>query len=343
MGTTNDRIARIIGAGTRAPSVHNTQPWSVQIDDERHLTVRADPSRQLRRCDPQGREMLISCGAFLMNLRVAAAHEGLDAHVRLAPDRRDPWLAARITLNRLAAPGFFDASLYAAITIRRTARGTAAAGRPLDRAELELLRRAVDIEHAGVVFIDPRDAARGHLVSTMRRAEALAVRDRAPLAEERSWLGVSGERRDGIPVAAMGVWLDEPSTDLHTVLRDEAGGARTFESNATSAIITTIGDGPCNWLVAGQALERLLLVAAARGVQASFATRVLENPETRSALEDAFHLESRAQMLLRLRYGVGAPSTPRRDVDEVTGPALAGDGRDAIPARGRQPADRRPA
>ncbi|GAB6939075.1 Acg family FMN-binding oxidoreductase [Isoptericola variabilis] len=342
MGTTNERIARIIGAGTRAPSVHNTQPWSVQIHDERHLTVRADPSRQLRHCDPQGREMLISCGAFLMNLRVAAAHEGLDAHFQLAPDRRDPWLAARVTLNPLAAPGFFDASLYAAIMTRRTARG-AAAVRPLDPADKELLRRAVDMEHAGVVFLDPRDATRGHLVSTMRRAEALAVRDRAPLAEERSWLGVSRERTDGVPVVAMGGWFDEPIVDAHAVVRDDADGARTFEGNATVAIITTLGDGPCNWLVAGQALERMLLVAATRGIQASFATRVLENPATRSELEDAFHLESRAQLLLRLRYGAGAPFTPRRDVDQVTGPAPVGYGYAATPARGRQPAERSPA
>lgn len=317
MRTTNERIARIIGAGTRAPSVHNTQPWSVRVDDERHLTVRADPSRQLRHCDPQGREMLISCGAFLMNLRVAAAHEGLDAYVQLAPDRRDPCLAARVTLNPLAAPGFFDATLYAAIMTRRTARGGTMT-RPLDRADKELLRRAVDLEHAGVVFLDARDAARGRLVSTMRRAEAFAVRDRGPLAEERSWLGVSRESRDGVPFAAMGRWFDGPVADPHAVLRDESDGARTFEGDVTSAIITTLGDGPCNWLVAGQALERMLLVAVTRGVQASFATRVLENPETRSEIEEAFHLASRAQMLLRFRYGTGAPFTPRRDVDDVT-------------------------
>ena len=341
MGTTNERIARIIGAGTRAPSVHNTQPWSVQVDDERHLTVRADPSRQLRHCDPEGREMLISCGAFLMNLRVAAAHEGLDAYVQLAPDRRDRWLAARVTLSTLAAPGFFDASLYAAIATRRTARG-AAVTRPVDRADRELLRRAVDLEHAGVVFLDPRDAARGHLVSTMRRAEALAVRDQAPLAEDRNWLGVSRERPDGVPVAALGGWTDEPIADPHAALRDEAVGARTFEGNATSAIITTLGDGPCNWLVAGQALERMLLVAATRGIQASVATRVLENPETRTEIEEAFHLESRAQMLLRFRYGTGAPSTPRRDVDDVTGPSPVADvhPHDQSPAGGRQLAGR---
>jgi hypothetical protein len=313
MGTNDERIARIIGAGIQAPSVHNTQPWSVQVDDDRHLTVRADPSRQLRHCDPQGREMFISCGAFLMNVRVAAAHEGLDAFVQLAPDRSDPLLAARVTLSGLSAPGFFDTGLFDAIATRRTARG-AIATRPLE----PLLRRAVALEHAGVVFLGPRDATWGHLVSSMRRAEALAVREGTPLAEDRTWMGVSRDRSDGVPVDAMGRWFQEPIVDPHAPERDEASGARTFESNATSAVVTTLGDGPCNWLAAGQALERMLLVATTRGIQASFATRVLENPDTRAEVERAFQLEARAQMLLRFRYGAGAPFTPRRDIDDVT-------------------------
>jgi hypothetical protein len=319
METKDERIARIIGAGIQAPSVHNTQPWSVQVDDDRHLTVRADPSRQLRHCDPQGREMFISCGAFLMNVRVAAAHEGLDAVVQLAPDRSDPLLAARITLGELSAPGFFDAGLFDAIATRRTARG-AITHRPLDPADVELLRRAVVLEHAGVAFLARRDAAAGNLVWSMRRAEALAVREGAPLAEDRTWLGVGRGRSDGVPVDAMGGWFQEPVIDPHAPERDEASGARTYESNATSAVITTLGDGPCNWLAAGQALERMLLVGVTRGIQASFATRVLENPDTRAEVERAFHLDARAQMLVRFRYGSGAPFTPRRDIDEVTRP-----------------------
>ena len=317
METKDDRIARIIGAGIQAPSVHNTQPWSVRVDDDRHLTVRAYPSRQLRQSDPQGREMFISCGAFLMNVRVAAAHEGLDAFVQPAPDRSDPLLAARVTLSELRAPGFFDTGLFDAIATRRTGRG-AIATRPLDPADIELLRRAVALEHAGVVFLGRRDAAWGRLVSSMRSAEAMAVHDGAPLAEDRTWLGVARDRSDGVPVDAMGAWFQEPVVDPHTTGRDEASGARTFESNATSAVVTTLGDGPCNWLAAGQALERMLLVAATRGIQASFATRVLENPDTRVELERAFHLEAKAQMLVRFRYGSGAPFTPRRDVDDVT-------------------------
>jgi len=309
-------IERIVDAGGRAPSVHNTQPWLVRIEDRRHLVVRADPSRQLRLNDPRGREMFISCGAFIMNLRVAAAHEGLDAHAQLVPDPDDPLLAARITLNDLAAPGFFNAGLFAAIVARHTARGSITT-RPLDRGDVELLRRAATLEHAGVVFLGPREAARGHLVSSMRRAEALAVREEGHLREDGAWLGGDRGRPEGVPTDAMGGWFQEPVIDLRPVARDEASGARTFESIGTTAVITTPGDDAGHWLVAGQALERMLLVATARGIHASFATRVLENSATRAEVEEAFHLTARAQMLVRFGYGSGGPSTPRRDIEDV--------------------------
>lgn len=316
MRSDDRRIERIIDAGTRAPSVHNTQPWLVQVEDHRHLTVRADPSRRLPSTDPHGREMFISCGAFLMNLRVAAAHEGLDAYPWLLPDPDDPMLVARVAMSPLTAPGFFDPHLVDAITTRRTARGTVAMT-PLERPDVELLRRAAVLEHAGVVFLGARDAARGHLVATLRRAEAFAALDGARRQEDREWLGVPRGRPDGVPVDAMGAWYQEPVLDPRPVGRDEAGGAWTFEGNATAAIVTTPGDDARSWLVAGQSLERMLLVATTRGIQASFATRVLEVPETRAELERAFCRGASAQMLLRFAYRSGSPSTPRREVDDV--------------------------
>lgn len=66
-----EEIARLaVAAAIQAPSVHNTQPWWFS-SDERELKVDADAERQLQVADPDGREMLISCGAALFNLRAA--------------------------------------------------------------------------------------------------------------------------------------------------------------------------------------------------------------------------------------------------------------------------------
>ncbi len=311
------RMERIVEAGTRAPSIHNVQPWSVDVDGE-SLDVRADRSRMLPSIDPSGRETFLSCGAFLLNVRVAAEREGLDASVRLLPRRDDPLLVARVTTSPLVAPSFDEPGLADALATRRTARGNTP-DRPVDPDVLAALRRAVVLEDADVRFLGPRDAARGHLLSTMRRAEALASLAPARVATDREWLGVPRGRADGVPVDSLGGWFADPALDAHTHARDEVGGARTFEGRATVALLTTPGDGPYNWLVAGQALERMLLVAATHGVHAAFATQVLEDASTRSALERAFCPEESAQMLVRLGYGAAGPATPRRELDDVLG------------------------
>ena len=78
-------VRELVELATRAPSVHNTQPWYWYLDDDDRLTLFADFSRQLWYADPDGRDLLISCGAALHHLRVAAAASGWKAHVRRTP------------------------------------------------------------------------------------------------------------------------------------------------------------------------------------------------------------------------------------------------------------------
>ena len=61
----------LLAAATAAPSLHNTQPWRFHIEDT-VVQLWADATRQLRQADPSGRALHVSCGAALLNLRVAA-------------------------------------------------------------------------------------------------------------------------------------------------------------------------------------------------------------------------------------------------------------------------------
>ena len=68
---TYEEIARfVIGAAVWAPSVHNSQPWRFAVR-RGEISLYADPDRRLAVADPDGREMLISCGAALFNARLA--------------------------------------------------------------------------------------------------------------------------------------------------------------------------------------------------------------------------------------------------------------------------------
>jgi hypothetical protein len=76
-----------------APSTHNTQPWRFSID-EKDIDLLADLSRGLPVVDPQGRELIISCGAALFYLRLALRYFGCCPEVQIMPDPSRPdWLA----------------------------------------------------------------------------------------------------------------------------------------------------------------------------------------------------------------------------------------------------------
>jgi hypothetical protein len=64
------QVGYLITTAARAPSVHNTEPWRFKVSSHA-IELYADPRRKLH-VDPAGREMLISCGAALFGLRLAA-------------------------------------------------------------------------------------------------------------------------------------------------------------------------------------------------------------------------------------------------------------------------------
>ncbi len=118
-----DLAARfVVRAAVAAPSVHNTQPWSL-ASRQGVISLCADPRRGLPRADPAGREMAISCGAALFNLRQAVRHLGFAAGVRLLPDLSHPGLLAEIRFGWHPPPVPDEEQLYRSIPRRHTHRG----------------------------------------------------------------------------------------------------------------------------------------------------------------------------------------------------------------------------
>lgn len=68
-------VRAAVSLATRAPSIHNSQPWRWRLADS-SVHLLAGTSRLLPVTDPDGRDLLLSCGAALHHLRVALAAEG---------------------------------------------------------------------------------------------------------------------------------------------------------------------------------------------------------------------------------------------------------------------------
>lgn len=321
-GFASDQLEFLIGYAILAPSNHNTQPWLFRIN-AMDLELFADRRRALRVVDPEDRELTISCGAALYNLKVASEYFGHVYEVQSFPEPSDPNLVARLQLGLSGETSSEDILLFQAITRRRTNRSPFRP-EPLPAAIMEALASAAESQGAFFRAVT-KDNERAALADLVAEADRLQWADKSFREELARWLRTNPEAsRDGIPTRDMGVkdWLSFAGPAIVRTF-DRGGGqaARNRDIAIHSpvlAVLSTAEDEPRSWLKAGQALQSVLLRARAEDVWASFLNQPVEVPDLRAQLAERMQAPGYPQVLLRLGYSSESPSpTPRRNVREM--------------------------
>lgn len=311
----DNRLAGCLHAATLAPSVHNSQPWLLRLSPQ-HIDVCVDPTRRLEVIDPTGREAWISVGAAILNLRIAILHAGRVAHTMLLPDRQDPYLAARITIGTPRPADATVRALASAISRRRTNRRPFR-HIPVRPEVIEQLAAAARVE--GGQLMEAIDTDRTAVLALVRTANERLGRDQRYIDELRHWTNGSAPVNDGIPAASFGPTDDTAVLPLRDMGIAHPGVPRRhamFESAPTVVVLYTAGDGPLQWLRAGQAMQRVLLTATVRGVSTTPMTAPTELPDLRELLSGTPDTKV-AQVVLRLGYGNPVPATPRRPLADI--------------------------
>lgn len=308
-------ITRALRAATRAPSLHNTQPWLFTVAPPL-VEMFLDRERLLPVTDPDGREARMSCGAALFNLRAALLAAGRGAVVDLVPDPEQPDLLAVVRVTGQRAPTPEQVELADAIDRRATNRRPFAE-RPVPPMHRLALARAAQAERAQLVLLETPKAL-DTLATLLRRADHTQEEDPEFQRELRRWTEYGDEREDGVPHSAggprpIGGTLLTPR-QFHTGATTE----RPFEQDPLVAILATHGDSPQDHLRAGMALQAVLLTATVAGLSTSFLSQPVEVPHTRTALSSLMPEQGHPQTVLRIGYGHPAMPTRRRPVAEVT-------------------------
>ncbi|OBH60319.1 nitroreductase family protein [Mycobacterium sp. E2479] len=309
-------IRTVLALASRAPSVHNTQPWRWLVGEE-SVHLYADLDRQLPNTDPDGRDLILSCGAALNHCAVAFAAVGWQTKVTRLPNPNDPSHLAAIELSRSTADPV-DIALAAAIPRRRTDRRYYNSWAvPVGDIALMAARAARN----DVILRQVEDTDKLH---TLVRRSVWDHMNHDYLVELTAWSGRYASET-GVPAR------NTPQSDPGAVIpgRLFAGpalsmpsGSSAAEDNAVVLALGTRSDDRLSQLRAGEATSIVLLTATSMGLASCPVTEPLEVAETREAVRtEIFGDSGYPQMLLRVGWApINAdplPSTPRRDFSDV--------------------------
>jgi nitroreductase len=190
----------------------------------------------------------------------------------------------------------------------------AAARNVLDRrrpdlvAEVDLLPPGQEMEKLRVLApsVQERRSNRGPYTEERLPDELCRLLDLTATLEraELTWLDAPARLK----------WLRLTTNDAGSAFDEVAPGAGA-EQDPQLAVLTTRYDGPVEWLRAGQAMQRVLLVATAHGVATSVLNQAIVHDALRWLVNDPLGTWHRPQAVIRFGYGPLVPPTPRRPLN----------------------------
>jgi nitroreductase len=315
LGLTPDQVETALGSASLAPSVHNSQPWRFRVLPDR-IELHPDLDRGLPATDPEARELRLSCGAALFNLRMALQGFGIRPLVTLLPGQEAPGALATVRRGGVMRPDDEMRALLKAIPARRTNR------RPffesgVDGRHRHALVRAAELERSWAHVVDTREEV-ARVKEFVRRAHRIQQEDPRVVAELDAFTGYRPDATDGVPPASGGF---RPETQDEWMFRDfharKRPDGKDYESNPLVVVVCSFYEGPLGEVQAGQAMQRVLLAATTLGLSASFMSQPVEVRAVREELRRALGGMVVPQSVLRVGYSTPVPATPRRPVSDL--------------------------
>ncbi|MDV6014253.1 Acg family FMN-binding oxidoreductase [Haloechinothrix sp. LS1_15] len=285
-----------------APSVQDTMPWVVESHPDR-VDLFEWTDRPLAHHDPTGRDRLISCGAALTNLRVAARSLGRITEVELFPEADRPALVARVTPSGEKSATARESALHRAVHRRRTYRhpfsGQVVAG------ELAAdLAAAGHSEDVGVHRVMATDLT--PLAEVLTYAATALRGDRGLQRELAMWMGThaSSSTEGKAPPFAPPADNTLPWMGLvrsSTRIPDSHVLASRLAEELLLVVHTGTDTAP-DHVRAGAALQRIWLSAVDAGLVGNVITQPLHLTDVRTRLGERLGIAGFPQVMVRIGY-----------------------------------------
>ncbi len=314
-GSGLDREAlSILAYAALAPSGHNAQPWKVGIAEPGRWVVEPDPERRLPQVDPKNRELLLSLGAFIENLVLAAGAMGREASVRHLPGPGPDSYKAEVTLNSASATGY----PLERLELRRTIR-TGYSNRELKSSDASALCSPLD----GRLTYFPRSSEPASWIreSTVAAFTQQTWRNQAQ-EELCRWIRLKNREahrlRDGLTPESMEMswpirWVARNFLTPESMMNKNSREAGIKSAAAQAAggagwlVLTSPGDDAVTLVETGRAFQRLFLSVREMGLALHPMTQMLEEAPYNQDVAATLGLAGIPQFILRVGYVEGYP------------------------------------
>jgi len=323
-GTPREQALFLLRYAVLSPSTHNTQPWKFALVSG-GIEVFADYSRRMPVVDPGNRELLMSVGAAVFTLRVAAARFGLECRVHYSYTGDSERPLATVALGERAPgspPDESLASLFGPILRRHTNR------RPflLSRVPESIVRRIRTLDSGGMagVAVSTDGSINGRVSELVAAADRMQLADPSFRGDIAEWIRPNWtQKHDGVTGAALGMNTVAAALGPWTARVMDTGAVRAARdrnlcAEAPGLLVIQSEDAVPHWLACGELLQHALLVLTREGLHHSYFNMPVQVPDLRVRLRAVCGLTGWPQLLLRIGFSLTEPArTPRRPVDEV--------------------------
>jgi hypothetical protein len=338
-----DERLRILLPALNSPSPLNIQPWYITFPAPKRIDLFIDTERILPRLDPSCHQILLSFGAFIENLDIAAREDGFRSDVTFFPAG---WPGEMLELDKPVAridltpdDRVTKDPLFAAIPQRQSNR-RAFRSQPIPDSLFGRLTSAFDhpqIPMAMGYTIHP--GLMNDIIVFLIKGMEIELADNERFGEIASWISFGSpslRNFDGLKLSQLGMTgLSGWFTHLALCLSREQRRASFMKhalvsqtrKQATSAAafgwIVTPENHRITQIRAGRAYERVHLTAALLGLSLQPMNHVLHTyndmEKTRRDFQAILDIPetSTPQMFFRIGYARPAPSAPRRPIESV--------------------------
>lgn len=310
-GSSEDRLNFLLNYAILAPSSHNTQPWRFNVSGD-EIRLFADRTKWLTVADADQRELHISLGCALENLLVAAEHFGYSYDVTYLPGNDSLVAVVKLTPGGKLTR---DPRLFDAITARHTNR-LPYEDRAVSKSALQTLQNQTIEEGIGLYTTSDVNT-RTKFSDLVVSADQIQYADTNYKSELGHWLGqgLMGPTGAQAIIAQLTVLFLDVGTD------QTKKDAELVNSTPVLGFISSKENDRISQVKAGQAFERVWLMATALGIRVHPMSQALELPETKAKLAGLMSTGSgypHPQQTFRLGYAEAAGEhTPRRPIADV--------------------------